>query len=687
MTGWSEPFIQSQTLTPKKNLMRPHRRYEYLRLLLVVKLVASCACLIRVSTAFLLPISKNRPRKLATAHLNVHGDSLSPFNELATQTITCLIDSTRKRDALSSSGNNSPKGITNWIDDTSAAELQACLGAIGLSKDDRPWIRWMKMVPAPMTIELSDDLRMVASSVLGNSFFDQEEELGVSKAELLSRIGCRMYVLPSGTTLSPLKTPSGGVSYGKLLYGGVRRHRLLGSSSSTKPPRKVGEKLGLSVDSSWMQYGGPLRVYSAVDMGPCALIELSVLPPQTEMTALDQLKYNGNPWESIDMYTHGFGWDPHDMFIWNDSTGIQQETGLDKNDTTFSLSPSEQLMMSGGKERDDFFSSTLSAKVGGMQPAIDDIVRRVLSGRTFDSSVDFGDEGAIYGLLEAKELQALGLSPVRGLLLHGPPGCGKSSIARGIAYALRSRPVKIINAPELLDRWVGSSEALVRRMFEDAEEELRACNGDASKSGLHVIIIDEIDSVFRKRTTAQDSGEATRSSVVNQILAKLDGVNAIANVLLIGLTNRRELLDDALLRPGRLEVQIEIPKPDRQGRRDILKIHFGPLRQSGRLSQPLIQAIDGANEPSDISKSTLVTKGSKRKAMRSLIHKNPIFQRDKYDLAADYATGGFSGADIAGLVRCAGSIALARSREQGDGIESLVITLEDVKQALAEVKD
>ena len=546
----------------------------------------------------------------------------------------------------------------------------------------------MKMVPAPMTIELSDDLRMVASSLLGDSFFHQDEELGVSKAELLSRIGCRMYILPSGATLSPLKTPSGGVSYGKLLYGGVRRHRLLGSSSSTKPPRKVGEKLELSHDAAWMQYGGPLRVYSALDMGPCALVELSVLPPQTEMTALDQLEDNDNPRESIDMFTNGFGWDAHDMFVWNNNfTRLQQETGPDKNETAVSLSPSEQLMMFGGKEQDAFFASTLSAKVGGMQPAIDDIVRRVLSGRTFDSLEQFRDKGAIHGMLEARELQALGLSPVRGLLLHGPPGCGKSSIAREIAYALRSRPVKIINAPELLDRWVGSSEALVRRMFEDAEEELRACNGDASKSGLHVIIIDEIDSVFRKRTTAQDSGEATRSSVVNQILAKLDGVNAIPNVLFIGMTNRRELLDDALLRPGRLEVQIEIPKPDKQGRREILKIHFGPLRQSGRLSQPLIQAIDGTNDSSDIDRSTPITEEGKRKAIRRLIHKNPIFQRhDKYDLAADYATGGFSGADIAGLVRCAGSIALARSREQGDGIESLVITLEDVKQALAEVK-
>lgn len=295
----------------------------------------------------------------------------------------------------------------------------------------------MKMIPAPMTIELSYDLRMAASSVLGDSLFDQEEELGVSKAELLNRIGCRMYILPSGATLSPLKTPSGGVAYGKLLYGGVRRHRLLGSSSSTKPPHKVGEKLELSHDAAWMQYGGPLRVNSAVDMGPCALLELSVLPPQTEMTALDQHEDNDNPRESIDMYTHGFGWDPHDMFIWNDSTGIQQETGLDKNNTTFSSSPSEQLIISGGKERDDLLQRSLSAKVGGMQPAINNIVRRVLSGRAFNSLVEVGDEDPIYGMLEARELQALGLSPVRGLLLYGPSGCGKSGLARGIASALR----------------------------------------------------------------------------------------------------------------------------------------------------------------------------------------------------------------------------------------------------------
>ena len=262
----------------------------------------------------------------------------------------------------------------------------------------------------------------------------------------------------------------------------------------------------------------------------------------------------------------------------------------------------------------------------------------------------------------------------------------------------------------MLDRWVGGSEALVRSLFAEAEAELAACNGVASRSALHVVVIDEIDAVFRKRTSAEDSGEATRSSVVNQILAKLDGVNAIPNVLLIGMTNRRELLDDALLRPGRLEVQIEIPKPDKEGRREILNIHFEALRKKGRLSQPLCCAVDGVagydsethsampgtpDAPEDgagvdSSSSTKRIKGRKRraikKAMNKVMDEVPVVRRPVFDLAADYATGGFSGADIAGLVRCAGSIALSRARKDGNGIEGLLITLDDVKQALEEVK-
>lgn len=113
-----------------------------------------------------------------------------------------------------------------------------------------------------------------------------------------------------------------------------------------------------------------------------------------------------------------------------------------------------------------------------------------------------------------------------------------------------ARPPKIVAAPELLDRWVGGSERCVRELFREAEEELALCKAAAGsddskaflRSALHVIIIDEIDAVFRKRTDSEDSGSITRNSVVNQILSKIDGVKALPNVLTIAMTNRRELI-------------------------------------------------------------------------------------------------------------------------------------------------
>ena len=283
---------------------------------------------------------------------------------------------------------------------------------------------------------------------------------------------------------------------------------------------------------------------------------------------------------------------------------------------------------------------------------------------------------------------------MRGLLLYGPPGTGKTMLAREISRALRARAPKIVSAPELLDRWVGGSEKLVRGLFADAQAELAVYNGDASKSALHVIVIDEIDAVFRKRSSSEDTGEATRASVVNQILSCLDGVNAIPNILMIGMTNRRELLDEALLRPGRLEVQIEIPLPDKEGRREILQIHFEALRQRGRLSMPLCCAIDGvlhtgkseaiANDVPDEKPFSSIRSGV-RSRIQKLSRQLPTGRR-VYDLAEDYATGGFSGADIAGLVRAAGSLALSRARRDGSGVGGLLITLEDVQQALTEVK-
>lgn len=542
-----------------------------------------------------------------------------------------------------------------------------------------------------MALELSDEMREMVSAYIDDETLGRIDS---ERMEFLDRISFRIMLLPSGSELPiPLQTPPGAMAFGKLLYGGVTRYRMIGSSTQK---RRAGER-SLVYDASitsWLQYGGPERNYEAIDMGPCALVELVLTPKGLSLPLLSD-----DTEESMSLNKLGF--DPIIMFDFVKQANETKATTRNE---------------SAANDNACLFHSTFASSVGGLGPQIESIVRRVLDGRVI-RPVAPDDYEAIASTTtsfhqqrstEAKALAELGLEPVRGLLLHGPPGCGKvghcifileqwyllgnacmtltitflvryqTALAREISKCLNARPPKIVEAPALLDRWVGGSERLIRELFADAESELAVCGGDATKSALHVVVIDEIDAVFRKRISAQDSGEATRASAVNQILSKLDGVKELGNILVIGLTNRKELLDDALLRPGRLEVQIEIPLPDQEGRREILQIHFEALRRRNRLSKPLCLAIDGARNGKDDSISSVFF--WRRRGGKTLP------QRKIRDLANDRWTEGFSGADIAGLVRCAGSIALARARAEGGGIENLLITLEDVRLALEEVK-
>lgn len=191
--------------------------------------------------------------------------------------------------------------------------------------------------------------------------------------------------------------------------------------------------------------------------------------------------------------------------------------------------------------------------VGGLGEQFNKIFRRAFASR----------------LLPPQFSESMGDQHVRGILLYGPPGTGKTLIARQISKMLLTREPKIVNGPEILNKYVGESEANIRKLFQDAEEE-QAKSG--IYSGLHMIIIDEIDAICKQRgNSAASSGVG--DNVVNQLLTKIDGVNALNNVLLVGMTNRRDLIDEALLRPGRFEVQIEIGVPNKEGRLEILKIH------------------------------------------------------------------------------------------------------------------
>ena len=608
----------------------------------------------------------------------------SAFEILAKNMALCMVQSDLKRE---SGLDGSSTGWTSWIDEASAFRLSKCIDKLCLAENSDndsliQWKRWLNSSPSPMIIELSESLREAVNQTLSEQDL---ERVGQSHDEFLSRLACRVVVLSSGTTLSTnLQTAPGAMVYGKLLYGGVTRYRVLSSTSSRGRVRRAGERTVICAaqnsnsasapsDTSWLQYGGPERNYQSVDMGPCALVEFILLPYGIEEPLLTHSQQDQEDMTLVQpKHLEPNGW-----FQFVPEQVPQNATEANITATTSPISDTD-LLDASETSYIEGLESTFTSVVGGLRSEVEAIVRRVLDGRAM--TLQSGDAE-----LRAKDLQLLldlGLSPVRGLLLYGPPGCGKTALARELSKLLTDRPPKIAAAPELLDRWVGGSEKLVRDLFGDAEAELKACGGDVTKSGLHVVVIDEVDAVFRKRTSAEDSGEVARASAVNQILAKLDGVNQLGNILVIGTTNRKELLDDALLRPGRLEVQIKVPLPDRTGRREIFNIHFDALRRRGRLSKPLCQAIDGnmSDETNEISW---------RQRIPSLRRRGTGGTRGTRfvkDICADRYTKGFSGADIEGLVRAAGSIALARARSDGSGVEGLVVTLEDVLQGLEEVR-
>ena len=183
-------------------------------------------------------------------------------------------------------------------------------------------------------------------------------------------------------------------------------------------------------------------------------------------------------------------------------------------------------------------------------------------------------------VLPIEIVEQLNIKHVRGILLYGPPGTGKTLIARQIGNMLNAREPKIVNGPDILNKYVGESEANIRRLFEDAETEFKRVGNN---SALHMIIFDEIDAICKQRgSVAGASG--VHDTVVNQLLSKMDGVESLNNILVIGMTNRKDMIDDALLRPGRLEVQLEISLPDEFGRHQILMIHTTSLRKYNKLA-------------------------------------------------------------------------------------------------------
>ena len=166
-------------------------------------------------------------------------------------------------------------------------------------------------------------------------------------------------------------------------------------------------------------------------------------------------------------------------------------------------------------------------------------------------------EAVLWPLQHPETFQRLGVDPPRGVLLYGPPGCGKTFVVRALASSGRLS-VHAVKGAELMDKWVGASEKAVRELFRRARD-----------SAPSLVFLDEIDALAPRRGQSFDSGVTDR--VVAALLTELDGIEPLRDVVVLGATNRPDLIDPALLRPGRLEKLVFVEPPDAEARREILR--------------------------------------------------------------------------------------------------------------------
>ena len=164
-------------------------------------------------------------------------------------------------------------------------------------------------------------------------------------------------------------------------------------------------------------------------------------------------------------------------------------------------------------------------------------------------------------MLRPDLFEKVGIEPPKGILLHGPPGTGKTLLAKAVAASTNSTFIEIV-ASELVQKYIGEGSKLVKEIFELAREKAPS-----------IVFIDEIDALAATRLEIGTSGEREVQRTFMQLLSEIDGFKSLYNVKIIGCTNRKDILDPAVLRPGRLDRLIRVPNPDRVARKEILLIH------------------------------------------------------------------------------------------------------------------
>ena len=477
-----------------------------------------------------------------------------------------------------------------WADSGLIDRVESCLKTLKLDQNE-DYFQWVFQSPGPVGVELHKDVAVEINwlSVAGR-----------------------------GQSTPPRRHPAGTVLLFRRLYGDLVLKSVILTGQQRQTREVSRETLQDDGDGNarvLRRLGGLSWILQSTSQKPSAVLEVALYPP----TRRDEGLADVNSWEEGPMV--------HLLKAPADRLDrlFEQRTPLGGDPSSASASGSE----SESNQR-ALVAAAMTSRVGGLSLEINKIARRILASRA----------------LSPDTLSALGIQHVRGLLLHGPPGTGKTLVARELARQLNATDTTVVvNGPEVFDKYVGVAEARVRGLFEAAEDEWKLAG---PQSRLHVIILDELDAVARTRSGGSGDGSSTRDSVVNQLLSKIDGVAERGNVLVVGLTNRIELVDPALLRPGRLEVQLHLGLPDLLGRQEILQIALRNMTAAGLLH---------------VECGTLVPWLSKR-------------------------TEGYSGADLVGLVRAAASFSIDRALGDGSGVQTgsatVVVRWTDFEAALEE---
>jgi len=187
-------------------------------------------------------------------------------------------------------------------------------------------------------------------------------------------------------------------------------------------------------------------------------------------------------------------------------------------------------------------------------------------------------------LLRPELYKKVGIEPPKGVLLVGPPGTGKTLMAKAVANATQATFIRLVGS-ELVQKYIGEGARLVRELFELAKQKAPS-----------IVFIDELDSVGAKRADVATSGDREVQRTLMQLLSELDGFTPTGDVKIIGATNRPDILDDALLRPGRFDRIIEIGLPDEAGRQQIFKIHLAHMNTDKKVNpKKLAESSEGAS--------------------------------------------------------------------------------------------